>query len=858
MGFLRRNSQEKPLEKQQEEKQEKLPDKKERKSAKRDNKRKHKTEKAGTVKKKQKDAGSGAAHKKKKGNTGSVLSAEQKRKIAREVRKKSKNRTISAQKTLPFTTILEDGVCVINDHHFSKAMAFSDINYQLADGFYKEDLFNGWCNFYNYFDPNVDIQVVSAVQRVDLDTIEQDVLIPVRNESVREITEDFNSIIHDKLVAGNNDYVRQKYIVFGVDAQNVKAARQKLTQIEQDLQELLQRIDVKTRPLNGYEWLKVLRDMLNPEDFSEFLFNYDLVTRTGLSTKDFICPNSFDFRKGNYFKTGDYFGCCLHIQVLTSKLDEKFISQLLSVDNNMVIAIHAKSFDQESAVKYLKRKLTDVEASKVKEQKKAVRDGYDMDILPPDIVTYNEDINRTLTNVESGEDRYFTTTVLITVFTKSRQKMDRIIDQLKGIARGCSCDLKNMDFRQEQGFMSCLPLGVNLTKVSRNFTTRAVAGFIPFTTVELLQRTGDQIYSGINAISGNLITLDRKTLDNPNGLILGIPGGGKSVSAKKEIENVWLATEDDIFICDPESEYRPLVESLHGQVIEISPTSHDYMNPMDISIDSDENAEDQVKLKIDFILSLMEIVIGGRHGLSPVQASIIDVAASNVYRRFLDDPMPEKMPTLEDLYDEINSIDTEEAPNVAAAMARFVHGSSNLFNHRTNVDVNNRLVCFDIRSLGNQLKKIGMMTVQDHVWNRVVDNRKKNKYTRYFMDEFHLMLNDPMTAAHTVEIYKRFRKYGGIPTGITQNVTDLLLSKQVSNIFKNSEYIRLLKQRGEDKRILQEELGLSGEELKFVIGQPAGHGLIIFGTTVVPFKDDIPKDSLLYKNVTTKLGEAQQ
>ncbi len=742
MGFLKRKKPEESSSPQHPEKQ--------KRNTREDKKRSGRNPSAVAGKKRKSAAHANSSHKKKRANTGSVLSAEQKKKIVREVRRKNKDRSISAQKTLPFMTILEDGICMVNDHHFSKAMTFSDINYQLADGFYKEDLFNGWCNFYNYFDPNVDIQVVSAVQRVDLDTIEKDVLIPVKNEAARAITEDFNKIIHDKLVAGNNDYVRVKYIVFGIDAQNIKAARQKLLQMEQDLQELLRRIDVKTKPLSGYEWLHVLRNLLNPEDFSPFLFNYDLVTRTGLSTKDFICPSSFDFRKGNYFKSGEYFGCSMHIQILTSKLDEKFISQLLSVDNNMLIAIHCKSFDQESAVKYLKRKLTDVEASKVKEQKKAVRDGYDMDILPPDIVTFNKDITKTLEEVESGEDRYFTTTVLITVFNKSKQKMDRIIDQLKAIARGCSCDIKNMDFRQEQGFMSCLPIGVNLTKVSRNLTTRALAAFIPFTTVELLQRTGEQIYSGINAISGNLITLDRKTLDNPNGLILGIPGGGKSVSAKKEIENVWLATDDDIFICDPESEYRPLVESLQGQVIEISPTSHGYMNPMDISIDSDdseESAEDQVKLKIDFILSLMEIVIGGRKGLSPVQASIIDVAASNVYQRFLKNPSPENMPTLEDLYIEIDGMDTDEAANVAAAMARFVHGSSNLFNHQTNVDINNRLVCFDIRSLGTQLKKIGMMTVQDHVWNRVIANRKKQKYTRYFMDEFHLMLNDPMTAA---------------------------------------------------------------------------------------------------------------
>ena len=399
--------------------------------------------------------------------------------------------------------------------------------------------------------------------------------------------------------------------------------------------------------------------------------------------------------------------------------------------------------------------------------------------------------------------------------------------------------------------------------IQRGLTTSSTAIFIPFITQELFQ-TGAALYYGLNALSNNMILCDRKQLKNPNGLILGTPGSGKSFAAKREMTNAFLITDDDIIICDPEAEYFSLVQRLDGQVIRLSPTGKgidgkpQYVNPMDINLNYSED-DSPLALKSDFILSLCELVIGGKEGLQPVDKTVIDRAVRNVYRPFLADPDPEKMPILGDLYNELLKQPEPEAARIAAALELYVSGSLNVFNHRTNVELSNRLVCFDIKQLGKQLKKLGMLIVQDHVWNRVTVNRAERKSTRYFMDEFHLLLKEEQTAAYSVEIWKRFRKWGGIPTAITQNVKDLLASREVENIFENSDFVLMLNQAAGDRAILAKQLNISPQQMKYVTHTEAGEGLIFYGNVVLPFVDRFPKDTELYRVMTTKpeeVGEA--
>ena len=479
-----------------------------------------------------------------------------------------------------------------------------------------------------------------------------------------------------------------------------------------------------------------------------------------------------------------------------------------------------------------------------------------MDILPPDLVTYSNDAKTLLEDLQSRNERMFLLTFLVVNMAPTRRELDNDLFTVSGIVQKYNCTLKRLDFQQEDGFLSSLPLGHNGIEIKRGMTTSSTAIFVPFMTQEL-RMDGEAVYYGLNALSHNVIMANRKKLKNPNGLFLGVPGSGKSFAAKRELVNVFLATRDRIIVVDPMGEYSPLIKRLGGQVIEIAPDSPHHINPMDIDLSFDE--ENPMALKADFILSLMELIVGGKDGLQPVDKTVIDRAVRNVYRPFLADPDPEKMPILGDLYDELLKQPEPEAARIAAALELYVSGSLNVFNHRTNVELSNRLVCFDIKQLGKQLKKLGMLIVQDQVWNRVTVNRAERKSTRYFMDEFHLLLKEEQTAAYSVEIWKRFRKWGGIPTAITQNVKDLLASREVENIFENSDFVLMLNQAAGDRAILAKQLNISPQQMKYVTHTEAGEGLIFYGNVVLPFVDRFPKDTELYRVMTTKpeeVGEA--
>ena len=497
-----------------------------------------------------------------------------------------------------------------------------------------------------------------------------------------------------------------------------------------------------------------------------------------------------------------------------------------------------------------------MDKSKIEEQKKAIRAGYDIDILPSDLATYGGEAKKLLEDLQSHNERMFLVTFLVMNTAGTRQQLENRVFQAQGIAQKYNCALERLDFQQEKALISSLPLGLNQIEIQRGLTTSSTAIFVPFTTQELFQTEGEPLYYGLNALSNNLIMVDRKRLKTPNGLILGTPGSGKSFSAKREITNAYLITDDDVIICDPEGEYYPLVERFHGQVVKISPASPHYINPMDMNLNYSDD-DNPLSLKSDFLLSLCELIVGGREGLQPIEKTVIDRAVRLVYQPYLADPRPENMPVLGDLYQALLAQEEKEARRVATALEIYVSGSLNVFNHHTNVDIQNRLVCYDIKELGKQLKKLGMLIVQDQVWGRVTANRSVGKATRYYVDEFHLLLKEEQTASYSVEIWKRFRKWGGIPTGITQNVKDLLSSREVANIFENSDFIYMLNQAGGDREILAKQLNISPHQLSYVTHSGEGEGLLFYGNTILPFIDRFPKDTRLYKMMTTKPGEAQ-
>ena len=786
---------------------------------------------------------------------GLALSAAEKKRLVEKKKRDKQARKVprSAQQTIPYVEMCKDGICKVNSRLYTKTIRFSDINYQLAQNDDKTAIFENWCDFLNYFDSSIFVQLSFINQRASLNEFKKAINIPQQEDDFNDIRTEYSDMLQNQLVKGNNGLIKRKYITFGIEADSIKSAKPKLDRIEIDILNNFKTLGVETEPLTGYERLRVLHDVFNMDSNEPFRFSFDMTARTGLSSKDFIAPTSFDFREGKVFKMGRTIGAVSFLQILAPELNDRMLADFLDMDSNITVNLHIKTLDQAQAIKQIKSKITDLDKMKIEEQKKAVRSGYDMDIIPSDLATYGGEAKRLLQDLQTRNERMFLVTIILMNTSNNRQKLENNIFQTASIAQKYNCALKRLDFQQEAGLMSSLPIGINQIEIQRGLTTSSTAVFVPFTTQEIFQR-GEALYYGLNALSNNMIMVDRKLLKNPNGLILGTPGSGKSFSAKREMTNAFLLTNDDIIVCDPEAEYFPLVHKLGGQVIRISPISMDYINPLDINLNYSEE-ESPLTLKSDFILSLCELIVGGKNGLEPVEKTLIDRSVRLVYQDFLADPVPEKMPILEDLYNILLRQNEPEAKRIATALEIYVHGSLNVFNHRTNVDVQNRLVCYDIKELGKQLKKLGMLVVQDQVWNRVTVNRAQHKATRYYMDEFHLLLKEEQTAAYSVEIWKRFRKWGGIPTGITQNVKDLLASREIENIFENSEFIYMLNQASGDRQILSKALNISPSQLNYVTNSNAGEGLIFYGSTIIPFKDDFPKDTMLYRIMTTKPEE---
>ena len=775
--------------------------------------------------------------------------------IARANRTDKKEK--SAQDSIPYERMWPDGICRVADGHYTKTIQFQDINYQLSQNEDKTAIFEGWCDFLNYFDSSIKFELSFLNLAASKETFARAISIPLQGDDFDSIRVEYMTMLQNQLAKGNNGLIKTKYLTFGIDADSIKSAKPRLERIETDILNNFKRLGVAAETLDGKARLAQLHGIFHMDEQLPFRFEWDWLPYSGLSTKDFIAPSSFEFRTGKQFRMSRKYGAVSFVQILAPELNDRMLAEFLDMESNLIVSLHIQSVDQIKAIKTVKRKITDLDKSKIEEQKKAVRAGYDMDIIPSDLATYGAEAKKLLQDLQSRNERMFLVTFLVLNTADNPRQLDNNVFQASSIAQKYNCQLTRLDFQQEEGLMSCLPLGLNQIEIQRGLTTSSTAIFVPFTTQELFQNGKEALYYGINALSSNLIMVDRKLLKNPNGLILGTPGSGKSFSAKREIANCFLLTSDEIEILDPEAEYAPLVERLHGQVIKISPTSTNYINPMDLNLDYSDD-ESPLSLKSDFILSLCELIVGGKEGLQPVQKTIIDRCVRLVYQEYLNDPRPENMPILEDLYNLLRAQDEKEAQYIATALEIYVTGSLNVFNHQSNVDINNRIVCYDIKELGKQLKKIGMLVVQDQVWNRVTINRAAHKSTRYYIDEMHLLLKEEQTAAYTVEIWKRFRKWGGIPTGITQNVKDLLSSREVENIFENSDFVYMLNQAGGDRQILAKQLGISPHQLSYVTHSSEGEGLLFYGSTILPFVDHFPKNTELYRIMTTKPQELKK
>ena len=762
----------------------------------------------------------------------------------------------SAQQTIPYKEMLKDGICKVREGYYTKTLSYEDINYAVASSDDQSTIFDGYCGFLNYFDSALPFQL-SFINHRSRPENRYSVNISPQYDDFNSIRGEFTAMLENQIAKSNNGIVRSKYITFGINADGIAAARPRLERIETDIVGNFKKLGVQSATLSGRERLEVLHSQLHPGGKEKFIFSWDMILKTGMGTKDFIAPTSFDFRQSRAFRVGTTWGAALYMQIMASELSDKLLAELLEVDAEMTITLHIQTVDQTKAVKTVKAKLTDIDRMKMDEQKKAARAGYDIDILPPDLLTYSKDAAALLADLQSRNERMFLLTFLVVNTAPTRQQLENDIFTVSGITQKYNCFLKRLDFQQEQGFMSSLPLGYNGIEIQRGMTTSSTAIFVPFMTQEL-RMNGQALYYGMNALSHNVIMADRKKLKSANGLYLGSTGSGKSFAAKRELINVFLATKDRIIVVDPMGEYAPLVRRLGGEVIEISPNSPHHINPMNLKLNL-AGEDSPLSMKADFLLSLCELIIGGKEGLQPIEKTVIDRCVRLVYRELALGIGDGKMPLLQDLYETLCQQPEPEARRIATALELYCTGSLNMFNHPTNVQTDSRITCIVLKSMGENLRKIAMHITNELVTQAVDENFLRSLATWCYYDEFHILLQDALSASYFVRVWKMLRKKGCVPSALTQNVKDLLASREIENILENSDFMILLSQAQGDRAILARQLGISEHQLSYIAHSNSGEGLLFFGNTTIPFVDRFPRGEI-YNLLTTRpedIREAQ-
>ena len=758
---------------------------------------------------------------------------------------------LSAQQTIPYLVMHPDGVCQLPGGLYTKTVEYEDINYSVASTEDQTAIFGGWSAFLNYFDTSLPFQL-SFINRRSRSRSKYKVNIPPAQDDFDSIRAEFTGMLKNQIAKSNNGIERSKYITFGLPADGIAEARPRLERVEADVTGNLKRLGVPSVPMDGQARLALLHGQMHPGNREPFRFSWQDIPKTGLGTKDYIAPDSFDFRQARTFRIGQYWGAASYLQILASELSDKLLAEILELDAEMTVTMHIQTVDQLKAIKTIKGKISDIGKMKVEEQRKAVRAGYDPDILPPDLITFSKDAAELLADLQSRNERMFLLTFTVVNLAPTRQRLENDVFTVGGIAQKYNCALKRLDWQQEQGFVSSLALGYNEVEIQRGMTTSSTAIFIPFMTREL-RMAGPSLYYGMNALSHNVIMADRKKLKSANGLYLGSTGSGKSFAAKREIINVFLSIpKDRIIIVDPMGEYVPLVRRLgnQAQIIEISPDSPNHLNPMDVELNMTAG-ESPLSMKADFLLSLCELVVGGKDGLQPIEKTVIDRCVRLVYREQALGIATGKTPLLQDLYEELLKQPEPEARRVATALELYCTGSLNLFNHPTNVKTDKRVVCIVLKNMGENLRKIAMHITNEFVSQAVDANFHNGVSTWCYFDEFHILLRDALTASYFVAVWKMLRKKGCVPSALTQNVKDLLASREIEAILDNNDFMILLSQAQSDRAILAKQLGISEHQLSYITHSNSGEGLLFYGDVTIPFVDRFPKGEI-YNLLTTR------
>lgn len=755
----------------------------------------------------------------------------------------------SVQDAIPIRRIWSDGVFQFGSK-FSRTIRFSDINYAIASKEDKTSMFLGYSELLNALDTGSTTKITINNKRLNQQNFERDILLPRQDDALDGGRAEYNAMLTDKATGAVSSVVQERYITVSTHKKSVEEARTFFDRTLNDITSRLSHLDSHSEELDAAERLRVLHDFYRTGEETEFRFDLKDSMRRGHSFKDAICPDSMEFKK-DHFRLGKKFGRVLFLKDYASYIKDSMVNELTALNRTMMLSIDVIPVPTDEAVREMQNRLLGVETNVTNWQRRQNSNNNFSAMVPYDLEQQRKETREMLDDLTTRDQRMLFAVVTIVHLADSWAELNSDTETLQSIARKHLCQLSTLSWQQADGLVTALPFGLRRIDALRTLTTEALAVLMPFKAQEIHDQGG--VYYGQNVISKNLIIANRKELLNGNGFVLGVSGSGKSFTAKREIVNLALATGDDILVIDPESEYRPLIEGLGGEVIDISATSANHINALDME-QGYGDGDNPIVLKSEFLLSLCEQLIGAGK-LSAKEKSIIDRCTAQVYHEYIRSLYQGDVPTLQDFHAELLRQPEPEARDVALAIELFTEGSLNTFAKQTNVNTDSRIVCYDIRDLGKQLQPVGMLVVLDSIFNRVIRNRKQGKNTWIYIDEIYLLFQHEYSANFLFTLWKRVRKYGACATGITQNVDDLLQSHTARTMLANSEFLVMLNQAATDRADLARLLSISDNQLSYITNVDFGHGLIKCGSAIVPFMDSFPKHTQLYKLMTTKPSE---
>lgn len=757
------------------------------------------------------------------------------------------------QDTIPISKIWEDGIFLSGKNKYSKSFVFTDINYTVASRQDKEGMFLEYSELLNSLDCGATSKITISNRRINKVDFEKRVLIPKSDDDLNRYREEYNNMLLEK-ATGANGIVQEKYLTISINKKNIEEARNYFSRISADLIGKFSALGSKCIELDSIDRLRIAHDFYRVGDENSFCFDLKDSMKKGHSYKDYICPDTMEF-ENDYFKMGNRYGRVLFLKDYASYIKDSMVAELTELNRNMMLSIDVVPIPMDEAVREVENRRLGVETNITNWQRKQNANNNFSAVIPYDMEQQRMESKEFLDDLTTRDQRMFLSVLTIVHTAETKEELDNDTESILSTGRKHLCQFAVLKFQQMDGLNTVMPFGVRKIDVLRTLTTESLAVFIPFRVQEINHTNG--IYYGQNIISKNMIIADRKQLLNGNSFILGVSGSGKSFTAKNEIVSIILQDpKADVIIIDPEREYPSLTNALNGEVIKISATSKNHINAMDMNSDYGDGAN-PVILKSEFILSLCEQLIGGNN-LGPKQKSIIDRCTASVYRNYQQSNYKGNPPTLQDFRKELLQQEEPEAKEIALAIELFTDGSLNTFAKQTNVDTDNRLICYDILDLGKQLLPIGMLVVLDSILNRITTNRKRGRNTYIFIDEIYLLFQHEYSANFLFTLWKRVRKYGAYCTGLTQNVEDLLQSHTARTMLANSEFIIMLNQASTDRLELAKLLNISELQMGYITNVGAGQGLIKVGSNLVPFINKCPKNTKLYKLMTTKPGESEE